>query len=556
MAAMGLRFKLLLIIFVLFLFIQAVTSGQTITLSGSITDKVEGTSIDSAFVEIVNKNNPLEKYSTYSDESGYWQYQFTPSDVNDNSDRPEKFSLSQNYPNPFNPSTKINFSLEEYGTVTFIAYTVIGEEIDRKTYQLDAGNYSVSWTSKGSAGVILYSMEFGNKQIVKKMIQLDGGGSGGWGSISGSAKTVLAKHNQITSSEFYIIASKLAYEPDTTLSELTGNLKIDFKLDLVHNSAFVIDLHNDVLELMQEGEDIGESNPQYQSDLPRFKAGGVDAQIFAMWPNVGSNPSEGYEQVIEYANKFFDQVDKNSFSFTQARNPSELQEGLNEGKFVGILAVEGGSAIEDDLNKLQEFYDLGARYMTITWNYNSNWAVSARDAESKTRGLTDFGKQVIRMMDSLGIIIDVSHTGVKTIEDILSVTKNPIIASHSGVWKLNNHYRNLTDAQIVSIAKSGGLIGVVFYKSFLSRSNDVTIETVIQHIDYIKKLVGINFIALGSDFDGGITTPVGLEDVSKFPNLTYELLKHGYTIPEVKQILGGNFLRVFNEVCGNKHKAK
>jgi membrane dipeptidase len=157
-------------------------------------------------------------------------------------------------------------------------------------------------------------------------------------------------------------------------------------------------------------------------------------------------------------------------------------------------------------------------------------------------------------MDSLGIIIDVSHTGVKTIEDILAVTKNPIIASHSGVWKLNNHYHNLTDAQIISIAKSRGLIGVVFYKAFLSRSNDVTIETVIEHIDYIKKLVGINFIALGSDFDGGITTPLGLEDVSKFPALTYALLKHGYTISEVKQILGGNFLRVFNEVCGKKSR--
>ncbi len=552
MTAMGLRNLLFVNLFIVLLFVQSLISGQTITLTGTVKDKVELTSIDSALVEIISKDNPLEKYYTYSDESGNWQYEFTPSDVNDNSDRPEKFSLSQNYPNPFNPSTKINFSLEEYGSVTFTAYSVIGEEIDKKTFQLDAGNYSVTWTSKGSAGVILYSMEFGNKQIVKKMIQLDGGGTGGWGSISSAAKTILSKQHQITNNKFYIIASKLAYEPDTTLSELTGNLKVDFELGLVHNSAFVIDLHNDILELMEDGENIGESNPQYQSDLPRFKAGGVDAQVFAMWPDVGSNPSDGYEQVKSYANKFFNQIDKNSFTFTQAANPTELEEGLSANKLVGILAVEGGSAIEDDLNKLQEFYNLGVRYMTITWNYNSNWAVSAKDAESKTRGLTDFGKQVIKMMDSLGMIIDVSHTGVKTIEDILSVTKNPVIASHSGVWKLNNHYRNLTDAQIISIAKSGGLIGVVFYKSFLSRSDDVTIETVIQHIDYIKKLVGINFIAIGSDFDGGITTPVGLEDVSKFPNLTYALLKHGYTIPEAKQILGGNFLRVFNQVCGKK----
>ncbi|RJP70899.1 MAG: membrane dipeptidase [Ignavibacteriales bacterium] len=551
---MGLRYLLFLKIFIALLLIQNISLAQTITLSGTVTDKVEKISLDSALVEIVNKNNPLEKYSTFSDASGSWQYQFTPSDVNDKSDKPINFSLSQNYPNPFNPSTKINFSLMEYGTVTFTAYSVIGEEIDRKTFQLDAGNYSVTWTSKGSAGVILYSMEFDNRQIVKKMIQLDGGGSGGWGAISGSSNTFLSKGNEITNAEFYVIASKLAYEPDTTLHQLTGNLKIDFELDLVHNAAFVIDLHNDILELLGDDENIGDSNPQYQTDLPRLKAGGVDAQVFAMWPNVGSDPSEGYEQVIGYADKFFNQVDKNSFTLMQATNPEELQSGIDEGKIAGILAVEGGSAIEDDLNKLKEFYDLGVRYMTITWNYNSNWAVSAKDAESKTRGLSEFGKQVIKMMDSLGMIIDVSHTGVKTIEDILTVTKNPIIASHSGVWKLNNHYRNLTDAQIISIAKSRGLIGVVFYKSFLSRSNDVTIETVIQHIDYIKKLVGINFIALGSDFDGGITTPVGLEDASKFPALTYALLKHGYTNSEVKQILGGNFLRVFNEVCGKKNR--
>jgi len=168
-----------------------------------------------------------------------------------------------------------------------------------------------------------------------------------------------------------------------------------------------------------------------------------------------------------------------------------------------------------------------------------------------TKGLSDFGKQVIRTMDSLGVIIDVSHTGIKTIDDILAVTKNPIIASHSGVRALRDHYRNLSDDQIIKIANTGGVIGVVFYTAFLSSANSssVTVQNVIQHIDYIKNLVGIDYIAIGADYDGGITAPVGLNDVSKMPALTLALLQHGYTPSDVRKILGENYMRVFKEVC-------
>jgi membrane dipeptidase len=198
---------------------------------------------------------------------------------------------------------------------------------------------------------------------------------------------------------------------------------------------------------------------------------------------------------------------------------------------------------------LKTYYELGARYMTITWNNSTAWAVSAQDARSSTVGLSSFGREVIRTMDSLGMIIDVSHTGIKTIWDILATSRNPIIASHSGVRALNNHYRNLSDAQIDSIAGRGGVIGIVFYPPFLSSHGGVDIETVIRHIDYIKNRVGVDYVALGSDFDGIESVPIGLEDVSKFPNLTVALLHHGYTIPEVQKILGGNYLRVFRQVC-------
>lgn len=187
--------------------------------------------------------------------------------------------------------------------------------------------------------------------------------------------------------------------------------------------------------------------------------------------------------------------------------------------------------------------------MTITWNNSTSWAVAAKDSRSATVGLSEFGKTVIRTMDTLGMIIDVSHVGIKTVQDILATSKNPVIASHSGARALNDHYRNLTDAQIRSIAQKGGVIGVVFYPIFLSSTGTATIDTVIRHIDYIKNLVGIDYIAIGSDFDGIEVTPVGLEDVSHLPNLTLALLGHGYTPADVRKILGGNFLRVLNAIC-------
>ena len=187
--------------------------------------------------------------------------------------------------------------------------------------------------------------------------------------------------------------------------------------------------------------------------------------------------------------------------------------------------------------------------MTITWNNSTSWAVSAKDARSTTVGLSEFGKEVIRTMDSLKMIIDVSHVGTKTVDDILAIAKGPVIASHSGCAALNNHYRNLTDDQIRAIAATGGVIGVVFYPPFLKSSGVVTTETVADHIDHIRNLVGMDYIALGSDFDGIEVTPVGLENVSKFPELTKVLLRRGYTREDMRKILGENFARVMKSVC-------
>ncbi|MFA6542736.1 MAG: dipeptidase, partial [Bacteroidota bacterium] len=289
----------------------------------------------------------------------------------------------------------------------------------------------------------------------------------------------------------------------------------------------------------------------HQSDIPRFRDGGIDAQMISLWADPSIQTMTPYQRVIQMADTFQAQISRNPSSIVQARTVDDIIAAHNEGKIAGIYGVEGGHSIENDLGKLTALYDLGMRYMTITWNNSTAWATSAQDAQSSTKGLSDFGKQVIRTMDSLGVIIDVSHTGIKTIDDILAVTKNPVIASHSGVRALRDHYRNLSDDQIIKIANTGGVIGVVFYTAFLSSANSssVTVNNVIQHIDYIKNLVGIDYIAIGADYDGGITAPVGLNDVSKMPALTLALLQHGYTPADVRKILGENYLRVFKTVC-------
>jgi membrane dipeptidase len=251
--------------------------------------------------------------------------------------------------------------------------------------------------------------------------------------------------------------------------------------------------------------------------------------------------------------KFLDtlkaQVGRNRNDIGLVVHPDSIESMNRQKRIAGVVVVEGGHCIEDKLENLLAFYGAGVRVMTITWNNSTSWAVSAKDSRADAVGLNDFGKQVIRTMDSLGMIIDVSHVGRKTVDDILATSKNPIIASHSGAYAIRDHYRNLTDAQIRAIAQRGGVIGVVFYPTFLVSSGQARLENVVQHIDYIKNLVGVDYVALGSDFDGIETTPVGLEDVSHFPALTEALLQKGYSRQDVRKILGENFMRVFRAVC-------
>jgi membrane dipeptidase len=305
-----------------------------------------------------------------------------------------------------------------------------------------------------------------------------------------------------------------------------------------------------VLEkVVETGYQLGSRHTVNHSDIPRFRDGGMDVQLLSIWINPTRYPTNPYQQALKFVAALDSQIVRNPNDLMQVRHADEIEQAQAMGKIAGILAVEGGHAIENSLVKLKDLHARGARYLTITWNNSTDWAVSARDSRSATAGLNDFGRQVIQTMDSLGMIIDVSHTGIKTIEDILAVTRHPIVATHSGARTLVNHTRNLYDDQIRKIAATGGVIGVPFYPYFLTGTSRATINDAVRHIDHIAKLVGVDYVAIGSDFDGIEVAPVDLRDVARLPLLTEALLQKGYSRAEVRKILGENFLRVFRQVC-------
>ncbi|HTY37655.1 MAG TPA: membrane dipeptidase [Bacteroidota bacterium] len=528
------------------------------TLRGTARDKHRGTPVASAAIQVYDRSGVLLA-STTTNTLGQWQVNIPVVGIAETGDVPRSFSLEQNYPNPFNPSTKIPFTISRSGRARITVYNILGQLLDAKEFDLRQGSYTIDWTSKGSAGVLFYSIEMGGERLTRKMVQLDGGAMPGLTTLSVMGRSIswnLASPSGIDSCR--IVASSLIYEPDSATVAFVDSAQADFLLETVHDRAFVIDLHNDVMEVISgtnftyqiADRHVVVRNGDPQTDIPRFRDGGVDAQILSIWIDPTKYAPAYYATSMKFLDTLKAQVARNANDVKLTTSADTVDALTRQNKIAGIVVVEGGHSIEDNLDNLRAFYRAGVRVMTITWNNSTSWAVSAKDASSGVAGgLNEFGKSVIRTMDSLGMIIDVSHVGPQTVTDIFATSKNPIIASHSGAAAVRNHYRNLTDAQIRTIAQRGGVIGVVFYPTFLVSSGTARLENVIQHIDYIKNLVGIDYVALGSDFDGIETTPVGLEDVSKFPAITEALLQRGYSKQDVRKILGENFMRVFRAVC-------
>ncbi len=545
---------------ILFL-LPAITLAQNsfIHFDGNITDKVTGENLPSVTVYISDALNGISD-STYTDADGNWQYNFSVTSFSQPASSPGDFFVSQNFPNPFNPSTKINLTVPQSGNVKVTIFNTLGEIVDSYQEYLTTGYYSIDWKARGSAGVYFFNVKTKEKSFTKKMILLDGGfGSGLSRFYAGNGTAQSSKNiNKITNTiDVRIRTSKFAYMPFVVDTTISGDTHFEFSIETIHSYCRLVDLHNDILEIIMQDTayHITDFHTYNHTDIPRMNLGGVDAQFFAVWVDPSSHGTDAFNYAMSMVNRFYSELSLDSTKIGQARTADEVAALNNQNKIAAILAVEGGHAIEDDLGKLISLYNAGMRYLTITWNNSTAWAVSAQDSRSTTVGLSEFGRTVIRTLDSLGVMIDVSHTGIRTIEDILSITTNPIIATHSGARALRNHYRNLYDNQITAIANSGGVVGIVFYPPFLASNGSVGVSKVVDHIDYIVNLVGIDHVAVGSDFDGiGNNTVVGLEDISKYPNLTLELFNRGYTQEEIGKILGGNIMRVFQQVAGAKNK--
>ncbi len=327
----------------------------------------------------------------------------------------------------------------------------------------------------------------------------------------------------------------------------------------VHRKAFFVDTHNDVLTTVTlEGMNIEENlKGKAHTDLDRMLKAGIDLQIFSIFCDDTYGPGTAYNRAIR---------EMDSLAAIAYRNPDKikfvtaLSELKKNPKYIqAMMGVEGGHMIEDDLSKIDTFYNRGARYLTLTWNNSTSWATSATDESSgnlgsQKAGLNDFGEQVVKRMNELGMMVDVSHVGEGTFWDVIRVTTKPVIASHSSVYSICPVPRNLKDDQIKAIAKNGGVVHINFYPAFLDSTYDkVTnrvrppISLIIEHINYIVKLVGIDYVGIGSDFDGIDITPAEMDGVEDFPKITAALLKEGYSRNDINKILGENFLRVYKQ---------
>lgn len=361
----------------------------------------------------------------------------------------------------------------------------------------------------------------------------------------------------------------------------------------IHNKAIVVDTHNDALStLIGNGYSFDQHlNGKTHSDVYRMKKGGIDVQIFSIF--CGGEQKDPYNFANREIDTLYATVARNPNSMMIVKTPAQLQQAVAGKKLASMMGVEGGHMIENSLDKLDSLFNRGVRYMTLTWNNSNPWATSAMEETYDTllhqpKGLSSFGKQVVQRMNALGMLVDLSHVGEKTFWDAINTTTKPVIVSHSCVYNLCPAFRNLKDEQIKAIGKNGGVIHLNFYSGFLdsnyhkksaaftqrhkaetdsllaemkesylveeymfkkyvAETNEIRapFNLLFDHLDYIVKLIGVDHVGLGSDFDGIESPPQQLDDVTKFPLITKELLRRGYSKQDVDKILGGNFIRIF-----------
>lgn len=309
---------------------------------------------------------------------------------------------------------------------------------------------------------------------------------------------------------------------------------------------FVVDLHCDtVLRWYARKGSLRASGREGHVDLPKLRAGGVGVQVFAVYAAPRFAPDRSHRRARALLAALRAQIAVHRSQIGVATTVADIRRLRRAGQVAAVLSIENGDAIEDDIDLLGEFYEAGIRMMSLTWNPSNRLADGAM--EHRHGGLTSFGRQVVRRMQDIGMIIDVSHLSEKSFWDVHGVTRGPLVASHSDAAAIEPHPRNLSDAQIRALADRGGVIGINFYTGFLGQP---TVERVAVHIDHMVRRGGVECVAMGSDFDGISSAPRGLENASKFPAIGRVLARRGYSPGQIGRIMGGNALRVFREVWG------
>lgn len=332
---------------------------------------------------------------------------------------------------------------------------------------------------------------------------------------------------------------------------------LEARAQKIHDSVISMDTHTDTAMQMYRGKDPA----TLQVNLEKMRQGRMDAVFFAAF--VGqkarddSSTQAAHDIVEGTIRNFREYAAQHSDEIGLATTAKEVRDLKKKGKLIGILAIENGYALGRDISNVKKFYDLGVRYITLSHN-NHNEICDAAVAEDNPKygftkeprwhGLSPYGEEVVREMNRLGIIVDISHTSAETVEDVLRISKAPVMASHSCCRDLCDHPRNLTDEQIKAVAAKGGIIQIAAYHGFLSpKEEDANLQVFCDHVDHVKNLVGADHVGYGSDFDGG-SGIAGMEDESKAKDVTVELLRRGWTKKELRKFWGGNVLRLMEQV--------
>jgi membrane dipeptidase len=400
---------------------------------------------------------------------------------------------------------------------------------------------------------------------------------------------------------FVLIGSfAVAQAPETTAKG--PDTLISARALQIHKSALIVDTHADTPQrFLDEGFDIGSTDPKDVGHISLEKArrGNLGAEFFSIWVEPETNQGHFARHTFDLIDAVYEQAARHPDRMMMAFSPADIERAHQEHKLAALMGIEGGHSIENDIHLLRDYYRLGVRYMTLSWSNTNEWADSSGDIDDPKvqhhNGLTDFGKRVVLEMNRLGMMVDISHVSDKTFWDAMATTKAPVIASHSSARALANAPRNMTDDMLKAVAKNGGVVQVNFFNGFddenfrkaiaaQKQEQDASVKkfvdemkaqgkpvsyvdldrverewmakiprpplkALIDHIDHIAKVAGVDHVGLGSDFDGvSGATPQGIDSAADLPKITQALVESGYSAVDIRKILGGNLMRVFREV--------